>query len=254
MVVGLCVAGCVPLPIPHMEQASPSVVGALRDEDGAPMTGVRVAAAEGPERSQCAWSHGEQTDASGRFRLPGVRVRRNIVWLTLFERVGMRQYWLCARADSVASDAARSLFAQIDGTFRGDTVACLAWRWRDSPYLTCDAEERQRTRTGGAWADSNARGVYRLIIDSLDPKKYWHTRAFVQWVELTRDGKPGTVRTTIELPTEGDVDQYEPPSFSRPTGRWTVVVKSDTPTKWGNDRYLVFELGAPGVVTRMPDQ
>ena len=86
------------------------------------------------------------------------------------------------------------------------------------------------------------------------PGKYPDDQAYLQWVELSPDGRPSAIRAVIELPVgKGGVYPYPAPEFDHPDGRWRVVIRSVQPTKWGNDRSVTYVLGKPGEATRGPD-
>jgi hypothetical protein len=214
-----------------MERVAPPVVGVVRREDGSAAAGVRVSSAADATASACARGGPlVTTDAAGRFALPEQRVKKRILWLTLMENFGLVWYGLCAQPAA----AAAPLAAPLTGFFRGDSVDCLLWRWGGAERLSCDNTRRARTVvTGGAWTDGAVGGEYRVIV--------YGWRAYVQWVELAADGTPARVRTTMELPTEGRLWGDTAPAFTHPNA-WRVVL---------GDRWT-FELGAPGVVARLP--
>lgn len=254
VVVATLVAGCIPLPITHMSPVSAASVGTVVDETGAPVTQLRVAPADDARPSSCGWSVAASiTDASGRFALPSYAVKRKIFWLTMIESFGMSWYSLCAQPAAPADSTAAPLITDIRGNFRGDSIACLEWRWQEHPELTCTTQYGpQRVVTGGEWSDGHVNGIYRVIIAALGPGKFPDDQAYLQWLELTADGKIARVRAVIELPVgKGGVLTYPAPEINHPDGRWRVVIRSLQPTKWGNDRYVTYILGKLGEATRL---
>jgi hypothetical protein len=252
----ITIAGCIPLPISHLSPVSAASVGAVVDEGGSPARGLRIAPAGDATPSACAWNEASATtDVNGRFALPALSVKRRIFWLTMVESFGMSHYWLCAQPASSSDTATRPLITDIRGNFRGDSIDCLEWNWQQRRQLTCTTQYGpRRITTGAEWSDGQTTGIYRLIVAALGTEKYSDDEAYLQWVELTPGGTPGSVRAVIELPVgKGGVYPYPAPEFNRPDGRWRVVIRSIQPTKWGNDRYVTYVLGKPGEVMRGPD-
>ena len=248
LVLGAATA-CIPLPIPHMAQATPPVTGTLYASDGTPVAGERVAATDHERDRSCTRAGGRAiTDARGRFAMPEVKVRRRIFWFTMMENFGMTGYWLCAGpADSAMGTAPRQR-SNVAGHFLGDTVACLEWRWREAERLACNSSRLDRVVTGGTWSEGGSSGWYRLILHG-----DYDARVFVQWVEPGPAGTPLDVRATAELPTGDPVETWYGTQLAGRADRWRVTVSSMKKTKWGNERLLRFELGPPGVIRELPE-
>lgn len=246
------VSGCIPLPIPHRAFATPKVTGVLRSETGAPIAGMRVAAARSPAPKDCAWSDGaDVSDSLGRFQLPVVYVRKRILLVSLFENFGMVSYTLCARPPDTVSIDRQPLMADIAGRMRGDSVDCLLWHLQGSTRLTCDTERAHHIVVDGAWSEGASRGTYRLITAPTETDGGSEYRAIVQWLELDRAGRPAALRGSVELPAPA-VDMQPAPALTYSAGRWIVVVKSNRPRKRGDERFLRFRLGPPGIVQPVP--
>lgn len=248
------ITGCLPLPIPHMEQVTPAVTGTLRNSDGSPIVGARVAVTHTRKDVACTGRGARGvTDARGQFALPEAKVRSGIVWISLMENFGQTWYWLCAGRDSAASSPGdsltRPLRTSITGSFRGDTLDCVAWRWHDVDDVACNGSVNQRRLIeGGSWSDGGARGSYRIILGDIDGESYG-SRPIVQWIEQRPSPSPGgptaVVRAQAELPTPHPVSPYGM-ALRGPDGTWRLTMRSTVPTKWNHDTWFTFELGAPG--------
>lgn len=254
-VVLLGAAACIPLPIAHSAQVTPQVVGTLQDESGAPLPGARIALTESGKDVACRGPGGRGvTDGGGRFAMPSAATRKRIFWLTMIESFGATAYWLCAGAPPGSSTADTTLAqsrTHIVGWMQGDSLACLAWRWR-TPRVTCNGGPNQQlVMYAGRWTAAGESGVYRLLLVDADESGY-ELRAVVQWLATTRAVEPGlhpvgTVRAQVELPTGKGVAKYETMLIER-DGVLRVRLQSVVPTNWGNARWLMFDLGAPGEV------
>jgi len=172
----------------------------------------------------------------------------------MMESLGMTWYRFCAGAPAVATPqqvTAMTASTNNKGWVRGDTLTCIAWTLRGIAKLSCNGPINQHGMfTFGGWSDSRDSGTYRVLLPDDDD---WAYRAVVQWVALPRpnaSAAPG-VRATMELPT-GEAVQGA--TYAMRDGRPVARVESVRPTKWGNRRWLAFELGGPGEVREVPDQ
>jgi hypothetical protein len=252
LVATILVAGCIPIPAKHQEQVTPAVVGTLTLDSGTPAARYFVAATDGDEDRTCSRPGGRGvTDSLGRFGLPATSEEKKIFWFTMMENLGMRGYWLCARpASSGASGdapAAAPSRTYVFGHFVGDTVNCLQWRWRDTMRLSCNASPNtKQILQGGNWTEGDVSGSYRVLF--VVPVGRWAAegRAVVQWVGRS-SGTPNTVRAQMDLPTRDSVEVLGA-SLDHVGDAWHVRVKSVRRTTWGNDIWLTYELGSPGVI------
>ena len=259
LVVASCLLNaCIPIPVKHSEQLTPTVVGTLSVDDGAPAGHYFVAATDQMKDLTCSRPGGRGvTDSLGRFRLPETSETKQIFWFTLMENFGMREYWVCVRPAALgASGGARvdeAARTSVWGHFRGDSLDCLRWRWRDTTRLSCNAMpaatqvphvESQIIR-GGSWTHGDMSGSYRVLLVQIGR---WESEAgaVVQWVAGTPE-TANTVRAQMDLPTRDSVE-LRSASLERVGDAWRVRVKSSRKTKWGNEIWLTFELGPPGQI------
>ena len=241
-----------PIPSRHMAQVTPSVIGTLQRSDGSPVTGALMAATAKEDDVSCREAGAvSTTDSLGRFRLPEIRVQKEIFWFTMFESFGMTFYWLCA-SFPMGSDSASSIRrSMIAGHVSGDSVICLEWHREGDTRLTCNSARAQRITTGGWWTDGRLRGWYRVILAEDEPWGH-EARVFVQWLESSSAADRGVfVRAQVEVPTGPPVRSTPPAELAPLEDRWFLTVVSAKQTTWGNDRYLRFELGPPGQVRQV---
>ena len=141
---------------------------------------------------------------------------------------------------------------RITGWVGGDTLDCIAWTLRDEARVSCNGPINQHGMfTFGAWRDSRDSGYYRLLRADED-KWGFKSRAAVQWLAFppSRTSVATSVRSQVELPT-GEAVQGA--TYAIRDGRVVARVESVRPTKWGNRRWLEFELGGPGEMRPLPD-
>lgn len=251
-------AACIPLPIRHTKQATPSVEGRLQWNDGSAAVGIAIAVTESEKDKGCTGPGGRGvTDSSGRFHLPPAHVRKRIFWLSLMENpLGSTSYWLCARLDASPEHRGDGNLhvprTRIAGRLRGDTLTCLGWEWQSALRVTCNAPHQKRILTGGSWTNDGETGTYRVLLPEGEKLAY-ESRAVVQWITPAPVGASTiAVRAQTELPTGKGVTTEGALLDSR-DGEWRLRVKSVTPTTWGNERWHMFELGPPGEFRQVPD-
>jgi hypothetical protein len=253
LLVGM--SACLPLPIPHNQLVSIPVQGVVRRQDGTPASRVRIGVTA-DERDEGCTRHGARgvTDSAGRFRLPAVRERQRVLWLTMFENFGMATYWFCADGSSTGSSSKASRISSrthVTGWVRGDTLSCITWELDGVPRVTCNGSINQRPIvTDGRWSHGRDSGTYRLLLT--DAQRYGYSwRAVVQWVTSAASDAiaTGDVRGQIELPTGEPVLGG---ALLMRDGRWFARVESVRRTKWNKRRWLTFELGAPGEARPVP--
>lgn len=251
---------CIPIPVKHSDQVTPTVVGTLSLDDDTPAAHYFIAVTDDLKDRTCSRPGGRGvTDSLGRFRVPETSAEKKTFWFTLMENLGMRVYWVCARPAALgAPDGTRvdeSARTTVWGHFRGDSVDCLRWHWRDTTRLSCNATpadtqihwrraERQILR-GGSWTVGDVSGSYRVLVVRVGR---WESaaRAVVQWVGRT-PGTPNTVRAQMDLPMWDFVSAWGA-SLDHVGDAWRVRVESARKTRWGNDIWLTFELGTPGEI------
>jgi hypothetical protein len=240
---------CVPLPIPHTEQVTPSVVGVLRRSDGSPVAGERVASTAVSEDRHCQGTGARATtDSNGTFQLPATQVRRRILWVTMMESFGLTPYWVCAgSADSSTTSRGTQHGGRIFvlGHRWGDSLSLVSWIWHDTMQVTFD----RQIATGGGWSEGGATGFYRVLVAATD--NWGHAaRAYVEWVERTPAGAQ-KVRAIAELEAGAPIVGAE---IDEARGHWFAIVQRARPPKGSDLRRLMFELGPPGVVRPATDR
>jgi len=261
LLIAACfMAACIPIPVKHQEQVTPDAVGRLTLENGAPASQYFIAATDDDKDRTCSKQGGHGvSDSVGHFELPETSVQRKIFWLTMMENFGMRRYWLCVRpaASGAPSDARVEALSRtfVFGDFRGDSLDCLRWSWRDTTRLSCNAEPThepmlahhyKQILRGGSWADGDLSGSYRVLFVVQDGTWASTGRAVVQWIGRA-PGTLNTVRAQADLPTRDSVWALNA-SLDHVGDAWQVRVKSARRTTWGNDIWLTYTLGAPGSI------
>jgi hypothetical protein len=244
---------CIPLPIPHTKQVTPQVTGRLHQSNGRPSSGVSIAltaSAKDTARSRPAIR--TTTDAADAFQVPFTEERKGILWLTLMENPGgITTYWLGASATDPVREPAHRRRTYIVGHKDGDTLQCLDWVWKQEARVTCNTEDAARMLVGGTWVEGVDSGTYRVILAE-DDRYASAFRGFVQWIVPASTGRPDTIRAITELPVGPQIaGERSGPTLAQEDGRWYLTVLSTRPTKWGNKRWLRFELGPPGQVRQV---
>ena len=248
--VALGVLACIPLPIPHTEQVTPNVVGDLRSSSGVPIPGVAVAFTGSPRDALCAKAMTHPVvDERGRFQATATKARKTILWLTLMENFGQNRsyYWLCAGTLDSGGAAAYQTRTYINGHAAGDSLACVAWVWKERHRVTCNGTSRQRMFEGGHWAQGAVEGRYRVIVAEDEVWDY-PSRAFVQWLAVSDRDAIDSLVATLELPERVDVYELHRLRFAERAGHWYLRVPSTKWTFWkgAHTRWLTFALGPPG--------
>jgi hypothetical protein len=247
-------AGCLPLPIPHVEQVTPQVIGRLSQSNGAASIDVPIALTATDKDTVCAQAAVRTaTDSVGAFRVPFTEQRKRIYWLTLAENPGgITAYWVCAGTRDSTGEPVYHSRTFIIGHKDGDTLDCLDWMWREERRVTCNNDDAGRILTGGGWVDGVDSGTYRVILAEAD--RYGNrARGLVQWIIRSRGGGPDIVRAMTELPAADDfLHEWGGPTLAQEDDHWYLTVLSARPTKWGNKRRVRFQLGPPGQVREVP--
>lgn len=253
--LALATTGCIPIPISHMVQVTPTVSGTLHTSEGSPVRNARVAVTGSSRDKGCTRSGGVGlTDAMGRFYLPAVDERRHIFWLTLMESFGRTVYWLCADPNPSTSSASppdsHPPRLQILGYASGDSLACLTFELQGAAQVACNGLSEMQIVTEGTWTDGALSGTYRVL---LPPLAGWGARAVVQWITPAPGPHTrGTLHAQAELPTGNGVRPEETRIRLYSNG-WHVVLLSVEKTRWNNDIWLTFELGGPGAFRQVSD-
>ena len=260
--------GCIPLPIPHTAQITPKLTGVLEHSDGSPIAGASIGVADKEHDTTCSqFRMRDTTDEAGRFRLPAMKVRRRIFWLSLMENFGMTGYWLCAQRANAQPDGTHLLRTSVAGMISGDSLRCLEWQAEPARHLTCESwvpvtahfprrsepelrVVQTRIVEGGSWAEAGANGHYRILL--ADAPDRWGVSAFVQWLDTTASAGNKRVLATVPLPTVEPVGGTAP-RFLKQSEDWYVAMIAAKRSSWGNNRPFVFLLGPPGTVRLIPD-
>jgi hypothetical protein len=251
VLASMLVAACIPIPVKHSEQITPAVVGTLSFDDGRPARQYFIAATDEDEDRACSRPGGRGvTNDIGHFQLPQASEEKKILWLTLMENLGMRGYWLCARPAALGAPGGARVEplsrTYVFGHFRGDTLDCLQWSWRDTTRLSCNANPNTRQiLRGGSWTQAETTGSYRLLFVQVG-RWLSAARVVVQWVSAD-PGMPNAVRAQMDLPTRDSVEIWGA-SLDSLDNAWRVRVKSMRKTTWGNDVWLTYELRTPGLI------
>jgi hypothetical protein len=261
----MCVAAaCIPIPAKHQEQVTPAVVGTLSIDDGAPAGHYFIAATDEENDHTCSRPGGRAvSDSLGRFRLPETSEQKKVFWFTLMENLGSRRYWVCAGPSALGASTGGAPLASsartfVFGHFRGDSLDCLQWSWRDTTRLSCNAERNDKQfpqganqiLRGGSWTEGDVSGSYRVLLVQVG--SWTDVRAVVQWVGEA-PGTANTVRAQMDLPTRDSVKIFQA-SLDHVGDAWRVRVKSARKTWWGNDIWLTYELGLPGQIRELRDK
>jgi len=270
----LCATGCI-LPISYTEGASPPLAGQYRRADGKPVAGERVAVS--PEWKDSTCSRAAQratTDSAGRFQLDRTTIRhRWVLVFPPFERF-WNSYWVCA---GTADSTLHPLYAGRGPLNRQaplDSLSCLEWEWQGRTRSSCsgarvgrvgmrDVREPDHTVVdGGHWTDGNASGFFRVIrtLESTRVRGYrrpveW-PHAYVQWIDSSGVGSPNTVRQTVELELEPNVNSLSSIELRQQSGLWQAWLQGTRKQFWNAyaRAELTFELGPPGKVARVRDR
>jgi hypothetical protein len=247
---------CIPLPIPHNEQVTPSVAGTLRSDAGSPIAGAAIALTGSSRDTLCAHPAIRRVvDERGRFETPATEERKTIFWFTLMENFGLTDYWLCTGTVDSAGTAlylARTIIhGHAHGHAAGDSLVCLGWVWEERRRVTCNGTFPQRMFEGGHWARGAAHGWYRLIVADDEVWGYL-SRAFVQWLEAKGPEAADSLVAMVELPDEVTSELRGVP-FREQDSHWYLSIPSTKRTFWGHTRWLTFELGPPGEAHRVPE-
>jgi len=251
----LFATGCLFIPIPYTEGASPPLAGEYRRADGRPAAGERVAVSPRWDDSTC--SHAVQratTDSAGRFQLDRTTLRRRGVLLFPPIERFFNPYWVCAgTADRTLHPLYRAN-GPLNELSPLDSISCLEWEWQGRTGYRCSGARVLTAVDGGHWTDGNARGFFR-IIRTLEPaagRSLPHT--YIQWIDAPGVGSPNTVRqmTELELPMVISLSSVE---LRQENGQWFAWLKGTRKKFIGDtNAELEFELGPPSKVARVKDR
>jgi hypothetical protein len=250
----LGIAGCVPLPIPHVQQVTPRVAGRVHNSAGKPSSAVQLALTAHDKDTTCLRpSVRAVTDSTGAFQVPFVEERKSIYWFTLMENPArVTQYWLCTHAADDSGAPVYQARTEIMGHLDGDTLECLDWSWNERRRIVCNTAEQAHFLVGGTWVQGADTGFYRIIL--ADEDKYGSIfRGYVQWVARPGAGRTDSLHAMVELPVGPELAWEEGgPTLVRDNGTWYLTALSRRRSKWNNNRWLRFELGPPGEVREVP--
>jgi hypothetical protein len=202
------------------------------------------------------------TDSDGRFQLDRSTIRHR--WLLVFppfERF-WNPYWLCA---GTADSTLHPLYpgrGPLNKQAPLYSLSCLEWEWQGRARFTCSGARDSSVVDGGHWTDGNASGFFRVIrtLESTRVRGYrrpveW-PHAYVQWIDSSGVGSPNTVRQTVELELEPNVNSLSSIELRQRGGLWQAWFQGTRKQFW--DAYarteLTFELGPPGKVARVRDR
>lgn len=257
MFVSLCTTGCLYVPIPYTEGASPPLAGRYQASTGMPIAGARLAVSSHSNDSTCTRAaHRTITDSAGRFVFDRTTVRRGGVLLFPPIEHFVNEYWLCAGVDDSTLRPLYQGWGSRNERAPLDSVVCLQWQWRDRTRNTCSVGREAAVDSGGKWTDGNASGFYRVIRTEeptlVHDRKRTITRphAYVQWLEDPGAGPPYIVRATVKLDLGPKVNSLARALVRQRDGR-SYVVLSGTQNKLWSDfapADVYFELGPPGQV------
>ncbi len=237
-------AACIPLPIAHMEEVTPSVYGVIRWSDGAPVGGAQVATTGGRRDRRCRGPGGRATThRDGSFLIPGASVHRRVLWITLIENFGLTPYWLCLRVSdtlSANSVGTATMRVYLRRHYGGDALSLVSWIWKDTIWMTPAAQVAE----GGAWRIAGDTGYYRLLAAGIDDFGR-EGRAWVQWVQHA-PGNTLSIRSTAELVTDIPVDMSAGAQIDWAGSDWIAIVHVNGRRPGRFNR--TFQLGEPGVV------
>jgi hypothetical protein len=244
-------SGCLPLPISHMEQVTPRVLGQVRTSNGTAGSAVQLAlTAEDKDTTCMRPAVRTATDAAGAFQVSSIEERKSIFWLTLMENPGrVAAYWLCAHAADGGATAYQAR-THIAGHLDGDTLDCVVWSWDERRRIACNTATQTRFLAGGTWGEGADTGTFRIIL--ADEDSYGSVfRGYVQWIARPGGVQPDSLRAMAELPVGAQLAWVaDAPTLLRDNsnGRWYLTGLSTRRTRSSKNRLLKFELGPPGEV------
>jgi len=252
----LGVTACIPLPIPHNEQVTPPVSGTLRSSAGSSIAGAAIALTGSRRDTLCAHAAIRRVaDEHGRFHTPATEARKTIFWVTMMEHFGPRftSYWLCAGTVDSTGAAVYRARAALTAQESGDSLACLAWVWRERYWVACNGTSVRRIFEGGHWVQGSVQGRYRLIV--ADDEASGSSRAFVQWLEAKGRDAADSLAAAVELPEEVTRSEVPHFPFAERGGHWYLRVPTPKRTFWRGPytQWLSFELGVPGDARKVPE-
>jgi hypothetical protein len=258
--LALGTGGCIFLPIPYTEGASPPLTGEYQRSDGTPGVGVHLAVSILDPDSLCTRPAARTTvGPEGRFELPRTTVRRRgILLFPPFERF-WNAYWICAGASETPLLPAYRGHGSLSAESPPETLRCLEWAWQGRARVTCSGPREGLLAEGGQWVGGGAPragGSYRLIIaEDTVRAPGWRVpvkrpRAYLLWVDRSTGGSPRHVRETLVLPIDPKVVELGDARVQeRVGGGWCASMLATRESSLGNLRQemLAFALGPPGV-------
>lgn len=251
--IPLSFTGCVPLPIPHTQQVTPAVRADFRAGTGRRAAGVAVALTTSWKDTLCAQPVIQRvTDAQGHLEVPAVEERTPILWVTLMENFGYTSYYLCAgRIDSLGTRGYESRI-EVHGRMAGDSLDCVTWEFAQRLHATCYNDlNPEGWLEGGRWETGSGGGTYRvLFVVVLQRPSRVITHPFVQW--LVGD----SIAAVAEIDRDSKPWERERLGLVAKDGRWYLTFAAPHSTFWNRlgNRWVTYELGAPGEIREMPCQ
>ena len=243
----LGIAGCIPLPIPHNELVTPPVRGRFRSASGRPAARIAVALTSSDTDTSCSRAVVQRvTDAQGDMQAPGVVERKKVYWLTIMDKGGGIGYWLCAGSVDSLGTPRYSSRTVINGRPQGDDLDCFTWQSPEGNHITCNRERYGRVE-GGRWSSGTVRGTYRVMFVEL-PLRGDRVHPYVHW--LAGD----SIVAVTELPRDAKPWERERLGLNERGGRWYLTFAVNHSTLWNRlgNRWVTYELGAPGEVREVP--
>ena len=243
----LSITACIPLPIPHTERLTPSVRADFRARSGHPAAGVAVALTASRRDTLCERAVIQRvTDARGHIEVPPVEKRKSIFWLTMMDRADGIGYWVCTGTTDALGAPVYESRSEVSGGRSGDDLDCFTWEAAQRPFVSCYSGRMKRPLQGGRWQQGSAGGTYRVLF--VDRAQGVFARSFVQW--LVGD----SIVAVSELPRDAKPWERKRLGLSERGGRWYLTYAVPHSTFWNKlgNRWVTYELGAPGEVREVP--
>jgi hypothetical protein len=140
----LVTAAC-PVPMRYTDRLAPALVGVLRSETGAPVSGVVLAVSTHEDcRRPTAF---DTTDSAGAFRIPPSDRQRRMAWIGPFEFPPPRPFYLCADSTfqpRVVYTNGVPAFPIGKPPLLPESLKCMQARRENRIVLTCVSQVHQQ--------------------------------------------------------------------------------------------------------------